>query len=78
MDRMRKLIITFILLPIITFTSLLATEAEKETIVKDGVTYTLKQRNEFKKKLMNKVYIKGKKKYLKLEDNKWVLEDKKE
>jgi len=50
--------------------------AVKETIVKDGITYTLKTRSTIKAKLMDKVYVKGKKKQLELKNNKWSLKDK--
>ncbi len=45
---------------------------KKETIIKDGVTYTLKTRSSIKAKLMDKVYIKGKVKKIELKDNKWI------
>ena len=50
--------------------------AVKETIIKDGVTYTLKTRSSIKAKLMDKVYVKGKAKVIELKDNKWSLKDK--
>ena len=70
---MKFLFIFFLLLTPLLFAQ---STTVKETIIKDGITYTLKTRSKIKAKLMDKVYVKGKEKQLELKNNKWTLKNK--
>ena len=69
-------IITWVILTVFCPELSSAQPTKKETIVKDGITYALKERSSIKDKCIKHVIVKGKNKKLVLENNQWVLKDK--
>ncbi|GEM_PF-5892699 len=73
MDKLKYTLLFLLLTPLL-FAETLITPLAKETIIKNGITYTLKSRSPIKARLMSgNVYIKNKKQSIVLENNVWKV-----